>query len=50
MGWFDLWLSGCGVDGVGVESARCRSVGVCGWSVGVWVGLICGCPGVELRA
>jgi hypothetical protein len=20
MGWFDLWLSGCGVEGVGVES------------------------------
>ena len=40
MGWFDLWLSGCGVEGVGVESARCRSVGGCRY---LWV--VCGCMG-----
>ena len=28
-GLFELWLSGCGVEGVGVEGARCRSVGGC---------------------
>jgi hypothetical protein len=51
MGWFDLWLSGCGVEGVGVESARCRSVGGCRylWVVcGCMGGLDCGCLGVGL--
>ena len=34
-GWFELWLSRCRVEGVGVGGVRCRGVGVCGWSL--WV-------------
>ena len=33
-GRFELWMSRCGVEGVGVGGVRCRGVGVCGWSMG----------------
>jgi hypothetical protein len=28
-GWFELWLSRCRAEGVGVGGVRCRGVGVC---------------------
>ena len=50
-GWFELWLSGCRVEGVGVGGVRCRGAGVCRclWVVcGCMGGLNCGCLGVGL--
>ena len=51
-GLFELWLSGCGVEGVRVAGARCGDVGGCRylWVVcGCMGGLNCGCLGVGLR-
>jgi len=50
-GLFELWLSGCGVEGVRVAGARCGDVGGCRylWVVcGCMGGLNCGCLGVGL--